>query len=67
MLFNSFTIKGTECKFSNAYFRGKNLVGRSLCDMLINPASMVEVFNPSVSVKNITFHKTLIVKVNLTI
>ena len=64
---NSFTMKSTISKFSNAYLGSKDLLSRCLCDISVNTSTMVEVFNPRVSVKKVAFHGALFVKSYLTI
>ena len=67
MFLNSIAVKRPVCKLGNAYFRGKNLPCRCFINMNIYPTTMVEVFNPCISIKDITFHGRLIVKINFAI
>ncbi len=67
MLFYRIAMKSTVCKFGNAYLRCKDLFSRCYSNMLIYTTAMAEKFNPCVGVKNETFHKPLIIKVDFTV
>jgi len=67
MFFDRLTVKSTICKFCNIYLRGKYFISRSLFYMSINTSTMAEIFNPSVSIKNKSFHNLSIVKSYITI
>jgi len=65
--FNSLAVKSTISKFSNTNLRGKDLFDRCVCNMFFYATTTMKIFNPSVSIKNITFHNSLVIKVNITI
>ncbi len=67
MLLNVIAMKSTVCKLRNAYLGSKDLFSWCYGNMIINPTAMAEEFNPCISVKNETFHKPLIVKVDFTV
>ena len=63
MFLYSLAVKCSVCKFSNAYLRGKNLICRSISNMLVYPTAMMEILYPSVGIKDKSFHNKLIVKI----
>ena len=67
MLIHSLAVKSTVCKFSNGYLGSKDLIRWRFCNVLIYSSTMVEKFNPGVSIKNIAFHNYLIIKVYVTV
>ena len=65
--FYSLAVKGTVCKFSNTNFRSIDLFGRCVCNMFLYATTAMEILNPRVSIKEVAFHKLLIIKVNITV
>lgn len=59
------TVQRSVCEFCNAYLRGINVFWRYFRNMCANSATMVEVLNPSVGVKNVSYHNRLIIKIDL--
>ncbi len=67
VLLNITTMYGTVCKFCYRNFGSKYFLFCSLRDVNTYSTAMMEIFNPSIGIKNISFHKTLIVIVKLTV
>ena len=67
VFFNSTAVKSTIRKFSNTYLGCIDFICRCFCNVFIDSTTMVEVFNPCIGIKNVAFHKLLIVKVNFSV
>lgn len=67
MFFNSFTVKSTVSKFCNTCLRSKDLFSWGIGNVPIYTSTMVKILNPRICVENVTFHKALIIKIDITV
>ncbi len=66
MLFNSTAMKSAIGEFCYTDLGRKDMLCRSFGNMFVYASAMMEILYPRVSIKNIAFHKSLIVKVYVT-
>ena len=60
VFFNGIAMEGTISKFCYTHLRGKDLIGRCLCNMPIHPASLMKILNPRICIENKAFHNSLV-------